>query len=187
MLPVDVVLCMLGQYRVFPPLALIMATRLHGMLATRRCRCSTGIFAHLSSRAWRSSPIFWGGLSILMIARLKSSQIFLWGCSLAILPAAQSWGHCLAEGNIGLPEQGEVWRYHLGSGSYPRNIAWQMALRCFAKCPCRANRSGFCQGAHEMIWHHCEKLSRRVPNHHQLGPYKPVTFAGSAHQVNNVP
>ena len=26
-----------------------------------------------------------------------------------------------------------------------------------------------------------------VPNHHQLGPYNPGTFAGSAHQVNDVP
>ena len=36
-------------------------------------------------------------------------------------------------------------------------------------------------------WDHCEKLPRHVPNHHQLGSYKSGTFAGSAHQVNEVP
>ena len=63
MLPVGAFLCMPGQYQAFPPLAEIIAARHHGMLATRRCRHSTGISAHLSNRAWRSSPIFWGGLS----------------------------------------------------------------------------------------------------------------------------
>ena len=52
MLPVGVVLCMPGQYRVFLPLAAIIAARRHGMLATRRCGHSTGISAHLYSRAW---------------------------------------------------------------------------------------------------------------------------------------
>ena len=37
MLPVGVVLCMLGQYGVFPPLDAIIAARCRGMLATRRC------------------------------------------------------------------------------------------------------------------------------------------------------
>ena len=103
MLPVGVVLCMMGQYWVYPPLAVIIATRRRGMLATMHCRHSTGISAHLSIRAWRSSPRFWGGLSIL--------------------------------GYQGLPKHCEVWSYCLGSGSYYRNAAWQMALRCFAKCP----------------------------------------------------
>ena len=85
------------------------------------------------------------------------------------------------------PEHVEVWRYHLGSSYYHLNAAWQMTLRCFAKCPCRAHQWGICWGAHKTIWHHCEKLPRRVPKHHQLGPYKPGTFAGSAHQVNDVP
>ena len=58
----------------------------------------------------------------------------LWGCSLAILQAAPSYWHCFAEGNQGLPEHGEVWRYHLWSSSYPRNVVWQKALS-FAKCP----------------------------------------------------
>ena len=82
-----------GQYRVLPLLAAIIATRRRGMLATRRCRCSTGIFAHLSSRAWPSSPRFWGGFSILVIAQPNSSQIcYLWlqsgdlaGCSILVM------------------------------------------------------------------------------------------------------
>ena len=90
----------------------------------------------------------------------------LWGCSLVILQAAPSWGRCLAEGNQGLPEHSEVWCYRLGSGSY--------SAKCY-------------RGAQEAIWHHCEKLPRRVLNHYQLGPYKPGAFAGSAHQVNDVP
>ena len=47
-----------------------------------------------------------------------------------------------------------------------------MALRCFAKCPCRVHWWGICRGAQKAIWHHYEKLPRRVPNCHQLGPYK---------------
>ena len=31
------------------------------------------------------------------------------------------------------------------------------------------------------------KSSPDVPNHYQFGRYKPGTFAGSAHQVNDVP
>ena len=61
MLPVGVILCMPGQYHIFLPLAAIIAAWRHGMLATRRCRCCTGITAHLSSRAWRSSLWSWGG------------------------------------------------------------------------------------------------------------------------------
>ena len=47
MLFVGTVLCMPGQYWVFPPLAVIITTRRRGMLATRRCRHSTAISAHL--------------------------------------------------------------------------------------------------------------------------------------------
>ena len=79
------------------------------------------------------------------------------------------------------------WRYRLGSSSYPRNAAWQMVLRCFAKCPCRAHHWGISRGVQETIWHHCEKHPRHVPKHHQLGPCKPDTFAGSAHQVSDIP
>ena len=68
------VLCVPGQYRVFPPLAAIIAASRRGILATRRWRCCTGICAHLSSRAWQSSSRFWGGLSIELIARPNSSQ-----------------------------------------------------------------------------------------------------------------
>ena len=75
MLPVGVVLCMPGQYRVFLPLAAIIAAMRHGMLGTRHCRRSTKISAHLFGRAWGISPQFWGRLSILVIARPNSSQI----------------------------------------------------------------------------------------------------------------
>ena len=115
------------QYQIFPPLAAIIATRCHGMLATRHCRHSMGIYVHSSSRTcqywWLHDPIH--------------SKYVLWGCSLAILQAAPSWWHCLAEGNQGLPERGEVLCYRFGSGSHPQNTDWKMALRCFAECPCR--------------------------------------------------
>ena len=71
--------------------------------------------------------------------------------------------------------------------SCPRNNAWQMALRCFAKCPYRAHRWDIRQGEQEEIWRYCGKLHIRGPNHNQLGPYEPGTLAGSAHQVNGVP
>ena len=45
----------LRQYRVFPPLAAIIAARRRGMITARRWGHSTGISAHLSSRAWWSS------------------------------------------------------------------------------------------------------------------------------------
>ena len=110
----------------------------------------------------------------------------LWGCSLAILQAAPSWWHCPVEGTQRQPEHGEVWRYHLGSSSYPWNAAWQMTQRCFAICLLKAHQGGICRGAQEVIWHHCERLPRCMPNHYKLGPYKPGTFASSAHQANEV-
>ena len=133
-------------------------------------RISTGISTHLSIRAWWSSPKFWGGLSILVIVWPNSSQYVLWGCSLAILQAALSWWRCPAAGNQGLPEHGELRRYHFGSSSYPQNATCQMTLRCFTKCPCKAHLQGIWKGAQEAIWHLCDKLPRCVPNHHQLGP-----------------
>ena len=145
MLPVGVVLCMPGQYLDFPPLVAIIAAR-RRMLATRRCRCSTGISAHLSSRPWRRSPWFWGGCPYWWLHGPIHPKYALWGCSLAILHAAPSCWNCEAEGNQGLPQHGEVWCYHLGSGSYSRKTAWRMALRCFAKCSCRAHPGGICQG-----------------------------------------
>ena len=93
MLPVGVVLCMLGQYWVFPPLSAIITVRRCGMLATRCCRHSTGISAHLSDMAWRSSPRFWGGLSMLVIALPNSSQICYMGLQSGDL------------GDIALPEE----------------------------------------------------------------------------------
>ena len=164
-------------------LAAIIVARHRSMLAARRCRCSIGIYDHFSLRAWRSSPRFRGGLSLLVHGPIHP-KCDLWGCSLAILQAALSWWCCPAEGNQGLPEQGKVWRYCLDIGSCPRNATWQTALKCFTKYPCRAHQWGICQGAQEAIWHHYEKLRRHVLNHHQLGPYKPGTFAASAHQVH---
>ena len=143
-------------------------------------------FCPFIQQGLRELTMILGGLSILVVARPNSSKICsmglqsgdLAGCSILVtLP-------CWRKPRIS--EHGEVWHYRLGSGSYPRNVAWQMALRCFAKCPCRARRRGICRGAQEAIWHHYEKVPRRVPNHPQLGPYKPDTFAGSAHQVNDV-
>ena len=182
--PGGLVLCVPGQYRVFPPLAAIIAASRRGILATRRWRRCTEICAHLSSRAWWRLSRFWGGLSIELIARPNSSQ----RCSSrAILEAAPSLWHCPAVGNRGLPQHDEEWRCHLDSGSCPRNNAWQMAQRCFAKCPYSAHRWDIRQGAQEEIWRYCGKLPIRGPNNHQLGPYEPGTLAGSAHQVNGVP
>ena len=110
----------------------------------------------------------------------------LWGCSLVILQTAPSWWRCPAEGYQGLPKHGQVWRYRLGSGNYQRNVVWQIALRCFTKCLCRAHWWGIFWGAPEAIWYHREKLPRRVLNHHQLGLCKPVIFAGTTHQVNDI-
>ena len=80
MLPDDVGLCMPRQYRVFPTLAAIIVGRCRVMLATRPCRHSIGISAHLSRGTCRSSPRFWGGLSIFVIARPNSFQI----CSMGV-------------------------------------------------------------------------------------------------------
>ena len=74
--------CIPGQHWVFPPPTAIITTRSHGMLDTRRCKRSTGISAHLSSWAWRSSPRFWGRLSTHDPIHPK---YVLWVCSLAIL------------------------------------------------------------------------------------------------------
>ena len=113
MLLVGVVVCMLGQYWVFPPLATIIAARRRGILATRRCKHSTGISAHLSSMACWSSPRLWGGLSTLMI----HPKYVLWVCSLAIFQAAPSSWRCPAEENQRLHKHCEVWGYRLGNCS----------------------------------------------------------------------
>ena len=133
MLPVVVVLCMPGQYRVFPPPAEIIATRHCGMRATRHCRRLKEFLPIYP--AWRSSPSFWGRLFIMVIARHNSSQLFskglqsgdFMGCSILVrLP-------CWRKSTTRLPDHGQVWRYHFGNGNYPRNAAWQMALRCFSQ------------------------------------------------------
>ena len=49
-LPGGLVLCVPGQYRVFPPLAAIIAASRRGILATRRWRRCTRICAHLSMK-----------------------------------------------------------------------------------------------------------------------------------------
>ena len=90
--------------------------------------------------------------------------------SLAILQAAPSWWRWRAKENQGLPEHCEGCRYRLRGGSYPRRAAWQMALRCFAKCPCRAHWWGIYWGAEQMIWHYCEKLDNRYRTTTSLDP-----------------
>ena len=105
------ILCVPGQYHVFPPLAAIIATSHRGILATRRWRRCTGICAHLSSRAWRSSSRFWGGLSIELIARPNSSQRCsmglqsgdLGGCSIFVtLPCCRKSRTTLARWGVAL-------------------------------------------------------------------------------------
>ena len=46
-----------GSVSELPPLTAIITASHPGMLATRRCRRSTGIYAHLSGRVWWSLPI----------------------------------------------------------------------------------------------------------------------------------
>ena len=119
MLPVGIFLCMLGQYLVFPPLAAIIAAGCRGMLDP------AGLGgAHQNSGVGCSYWWLHGPIHPIYV---------LWGCSLAILQAAPSWWRCPAERNQGQPKVVEVWHYGLGSGSYPRNVAWQMALSCLVK------------------------------------------------------
>ena len=78
-----------------------------------------------------------------------------------------------------------VWRscrlLHLGDNALLKVIKdYPSMVRCG---PCRAHRWGNYRGAQDVIWYYCEKLPRQVPNHHQLGPYKPGTFDGSANDV----
>ena len=138
---------MLGQHQLSPPPAAIITARRRGRLATNRCRRSTEISVHLSSRAW------WSSVTKILVRVAHTGDCMaqfipnmLYGCcSVATLQAAPSWWRCPAEGNQGLSKQGGVWHYRLDSGSYPRNGAWQMALRCFVKCPCSAHWRGICQ------------------------------------------
>ena len=92
-------------------LAAIIAASRRGILATRRWRRCTGICAHLSSRAWRSSSRFWGGLSIELIARPNSSQRCsmglqlgdLGGCSIFVtLPCCRKSSTILARWGVAL-------------------------------------------------------------------------------------
>ena len=174
-----VVLYMLGQYCVFPSLAAIITACLlqgvAGVLQGFLPIYPAGLGgAHHNSGAGCPSGWLHGTIH---------PKYVLWGYILAILQAAPSWSRYPAEGNQGLPKHGEVWRYCLGSSSYPWNATWQMALRCFTKYLYRGHQWGSCRGAQEAIWHHCKKLRRRVRYRHQLGPYKTGTFAGSADQV----
>ena len=106
---------MLSPYWVFSHLIVIIAARRCGMLAKRRGKCSAGISAHLSSRAWWRIPRFWVRLSLLVIAQHNSSKICsmglhsgdLSGCSILVM--LPSWRY---QGQL---EYGEVWRYQLGS------------------------------------------------------------------------
>ena len=110
-LPGGSVLCVPCQYRVFPPPAAIIAASRRRIHATRRWRRCTGICAHLSSRAWRSSSRFWGGLSIELIARPNSSQRCfiglqsgdLGGCSIFVtLPCCRKSRTTLARWGVAL-------------------------------------------------------------------------------------
>ena len=116
MLPVGVVLCMLGQHWVFPPLVALIAARCRGIQATRRYRCSTGISAHLSSRAELTKilghVVHTGDCTAQFIPNM------FYTVAVMIVKAAPSWWRCPAEGNQGLLDHGEVWSF-LGSGSYP--------------------------------------------------------------------
>ena len=154
------------------------------MLATRRCRRSAGISAHSSSRAWQSSPKFWDGLSIPAIAQPNLSKICsvglkysdLEGCSILVtLP-------CWRKSRTTRAWWGVALSWYIVSG-----ISLKYCLANGTKVFRRAYRWGICRGAQEAIWHQYEKLPRRVLNHHQLGPYKPSTFAGSTLQVNDIP
>ena len=187
MMLVGVVLCMSGQYRLFPPLAVIITPRHRGRLATRHHWRSTGIYTHLASRAWRSSQRIWWECPYWRLQGPIHLKYVPWGCSLAILQTAPSWRRCPAEGNQGQPRHDEGWHYCLGSDSYPRNTAWQMALTkdVLQNAPIEFT-SDVSLGAQEAIWRHCEKLPGYVHNHHKLGHYEPDTYAGSAHQVNYV-
>ena len=62
-------------------------------------------------------------------------KYILWSCSLAILQVAPSWWRCPAEGNQVLPEQGDVWRYRTGSGSYPWMLAGKGHLGVWQNAP----------------------------------------------------
>ena len=169
------------QYRVFPSRAAKIAAMRHCMLATKRSVYSTGFLPIYPAGHGGAHQNSGEGCAYWRLHIPINPKYVLWSCSLAILQAAPSWWRCPVEEIQGLSKYGEVWRYRLGSGSYHRNTAWQMALSCFAKCPCRAHWCGICRGGQEVTWHHCEKPPRHVPNHQQPGPYKPGTFAGSAH------
>ena len=167
-LPVGTVLCMPGQYWVFPPLG-VVACLLQGVAAVLK-----GFLLLYPAKHGGAHQDFGAGCPYWWLHGPIHPKY-------AILQAASSWWRCPVKRNQRLPEHGEVWHYRLGSGSYPRNAAWQMILSCFAKCPCRAQRWGICLRARGAIGPHYEKLPWCVLNHHQLGPYKPGTFAGSAH------
>ena len=136
-----------GQYQVFQSLAAIIAAMHLGLLGTRRCRRFTGISVQLSCRAWWSSPRFWAGCPCCLLHSPIHPKYVLWDYSLATLQAAPSWRHRPAEGNQGLPEHGEVWRYRLGSGSYHPKLCLADCTKVFRKMPitCRAHRWGICR------------------------------------------
>ena len=93
-------LCIPGQYRVFPHLAAIIATRRHGMLATRHYGLSTGISTHLAGLggAYQDSGV---GCTYWWLHGPIHSKYVLWDWSLAILLATPSWRRCTVEGNQG--------------------------------------------------------------------------------------
>ena len=97
MLSVGVVLCMPDQYRLFLPLAAIITARHRGMLATRRCRRSIEISAHLSTRPWWSSPRFWAGILPLAVevGRYRSLPLSERVCTMCQLQLVEDEYHIL--------------------------------------------------------------------------------------------
>ena len=158
------------------------------MLATKHCGHSTGISAHLSSRAWRSSPRFRDRLSILTIVWPNFIPNMFYGVAV--------WRCCRLHylGDVALLKEIKDYPSMLRCGVIvlvavviPKKLPGTNSTKVFLKKTFRPHQWGICRGAQEVIWHLCEKLPRHVTNHHQLGPYKPGTFVGSAHQVNNIP
>ena len=140
------------------------------MLATRIYRRSAGILPIYPAGLDEAHHDSWAVCSYCWLHGPIHPKYVLWGCSLAILVKLLHLGDALLKEIKNYP------KYCLANST-----------KLFAKYPCRAHRWGIRRGAQEAIWHHCEKLPRRVPNHHQLGPYKPGAFFGSAHRYTMYP
>ena len=137
----------------------IIAARCRGIFATGPCMRFTRIFAHLSSKAWRNSPRFCDRLSILLIARPNSSQI----CSIGLQSGDLAGCSILVK----LP----CWR----KSRYTRS-QWGVPLSPVGE---HKRRFGTTVKSSPDVY--------RTTTSWEPKPYKPGTFAGSAHQVNDEP